>query len=157
VIVFNFDVLARPADSLATRQPYSDGRAIWGALFEKYMGRMILVCNDVYDRSQFMDWLKREQFKASMLDFIDQTDPVLKAEAVHRIGSAAGRINWYVDNDPSTCQETLKLGIPTLVVACPYIVRPEWDSGRKIKEWGNLVDEMDSQALKSAERTWRDE
>jgi len=157
VIVFNFDVVARPAESLATRQPDPDGRAIWGALFEKYMGRIILVCNDVYDRSQFMDWLKREQFKASMLDFIDQTDPVLIAESVHRIGSAAGRINWYVDNNPSTCRETLKLGIPTLVVASPYILRPEWGTDYKVKEWGNLVTEMETQALKSAEKTWRDE
>lgn len=156
MIVFNFSVLAKPAENLALRQPDPDGRAIWGAMFEKYMGRIIVVCDEVYDRSQFMEWLKREQFKASMLDFLDVVDPALKAEKVHRIGSAAGRINWYIDNDPRTCAETLKLGIPTLVVASPYIIRPEWDSGRKVKEWGSLVDEMDYQALKAAEKTWRD-
>lgn len=157
MIVFNFDVLARPADSLVTRQPDTNGRAIWGAMFDKYMGRILLVCNEQYDRALFTDWLKREQFKASMIDFIDHVDPVLKAETIHRLGSAAGRIEWYVDNDPRVCAETLKLGVPTLVVAAPYIVRPEWDTGRKIKEWVNLVDEMDTQALKAAERTWRDE
>ena len=156
MIVFNFSVLARPAENLSLRQPDSDGRAVWGAFFDKYMGRIILVCNEDYDRGQFTDWLKREQFKASMLDFIDVTDPVLRAEKVHRIGSAAGRIDWYIDNDPRTCAETLKLGIPTIVIAAPYIVRPEWDTGRKIKDWGSLVDELDNQALKAAERTWRD-
>ena len=156
MIVFNFSVLARPAETLATRQPDSEGRAIWGAMFDKYMGRIILVCNEDYDRTQFTEWLKREQFKASMLDFIDETDPVLRAEKVHRVGSAAGRIDWYIDNDPRTCAETLKLGIPTLVVACPYIVRPEWDGGRKFKEWGSLVEELDTQALKAAVRTWGD-
>ena len=156
MIVFNFSVLARPAETLSLRQPDSEGRAVWGAFFDKYMGRIILVCNEDYDRNQFTEWLKREQFKASMLDFIDATDPVLRAEKVHRVGSAAGRIDWYIDNDARTCAETLKLGIPTIVVAAPYIVRPEWDGGRKIKEWGSLVDELDTQALKAAERTWRD-
>ena len=156
MIVFNFSVLARPAESLSLRQPDPEGRAVWGAFFDKYMGRIILVCNEDYDRGQFTDWLKREQFKASMLDFIDTTDPVLRAEKVHRVGSAAGRIDWYIDNDPRTCAETLKLGIPTIVVAAPYIVRPEWDTGRKIKEWGSLVDELDNQALKAAEKTWGD-
>lgn len=156
MIVFNFSVLAKPAETLATRQPDSDGRAVWGAFFDKYMGRIILVCNEDYDRAQFTEWLKREQFKASMLDFIETEDPVLRAEKVHRVGSAAGRIDWYIDNDPRTCAETLKLGIPTIVVASPYIVRPEWDGGRKVKDWGSLVDELDTQALKAAERTWRD-
>lgn len=156
MIVFNFSVLAKPAETLATRQPDSDGRAVWGAFFDKYMGRIILVCNEDYDRAQFTEWLKREQFKASMLDFIETEDPVLRAEKVHRVGSAAGRIDWYIDNDPRTCAETLKLGIPTIMVASPYIVRPEWDGGRKVKDWGSLVDELDTQALKAAERTWRD-
>lgn len=156
MIVFNFSVLAKPAESLSLRQPDPDGRAVWNAFFDKYMGRIIVVCDEVYDRTQFMEWLKREQFKASMLDFLDQKDPVLKAEKVHRVGSAAGKINWYVDNDARACAETLKLGIPTLVVASPYIVRPEWDGGRVIKEWDSLVEELDTQALKAAERTWRD-
>jgi hypothetical protein len=156
VIVFNFSVLARPAENLSLRQPDSDGRALWGAMFDKYMARMIVVCDEVYDRTQFMDWLKREQFKASMIDFLDEVDPVLKAEKVHRIGSAAGKISWYVDNDARACSETIKLGIPTIVAVSPYIVRPEWDTGRKIKEWGSLVDEIDTQVLKAAERSWRD-
>lgn len=156
MIVFNFSVLARPAETLALRQPDPEGRAVWGAFFDKYMGRIILVCNEPYDRGQFMDWLKREQYKASMLDFLDVEDPVLKAEKVHRIGSAAGRIDWYIDNDARTGAETLKLGIPTIIAAAPYTVRPEWDGGRAIKEWVSLVDELDTQALKAAEKTWRD-
>lgn len=156
MILFNFDVLARPGESLALRQPDPDGRAVWSMLFDKYTGRICVISNTEYDRAQFEEWLKREQFKASVYEFVDQVDPVLKAERVHIIGSSFGRINWYVDNDPRVCSETLKLGVPTLLVACPYIVRPEWDMGRKVKEWGSLVDEMDSQALKAAEKTWRD-
>lgn len=156
MIVFNFDVLARPGESLALRQPDPDGRAVWSMVFEKYSGRICVVSVNEYDRSQFEEWLKREKFKASSYEFIDQVDPVLKAERIHIIGSFFGRINWYIDNDSRVCSETLKLGIPTLVVASPYIVRPEWDTGRKLKEWNSLVDEMDYQALKAAEKTWRE-
>ncbi len=156
MIVFNFDVLARPGDSLATRQPDPDGRAVWSMLFDKYTGRICVVSTTEYDRTQLEEWLKREKFKASSYDFIDFIDPALRAERVHIIGSAFGRINWYVDNDAATCAETLKLGIPTMVIASPYIIRPEWDGGRKLKGWDSLVDEINSQALKAAERDWRD-
>jgi hypothetical protein len=156
VIIFNFDVLARPGESLATRQPDPDGRAVWSMMFEKYTGRICVVSTNEYDRSHFEDWLKIEKFKASSYEFIDHVDPVLRAEKVHIIGSAFGRINWYVDNDPRTCAETLKLGIPTIVIASPYIIRPEWNRGRKLKGWDSLVTEMDTQALKAAERDWRD-
>lgn len=156
MIIFNFDVLARPGESLALRQPDPDGRAVWSMLFDKYMGRLCVVSTVEYDRMQFEEWLKREKFKASSYEFIDQVDPVLIAERTHIIGSAFGRINWYVDNNPRVCAETLKLGIPTLVVASPYIVRPEWSDVKRVKEWGSLVEEMDSQALKAAEKSWGD-
>lgn len=156
MIVFNFDVLARPGESLSLRQPDPDGRAVWSMMFEKYTGRICVVSFTEYDRPQFEEWLKREKFKASVYEFVDQIDPVLKAERIHIIGSSFGRINWYVDNDARVCAETLKMGIPTMVVASPYVIRPEWDTGRKVKEWGSLVDEMDSQALKAAEKTWRE-
>jgi hypothetical protein len=156
VIVFNFNVLATPAETLPLRQPDPNGRAVFSMMFEKYMGRICVVSTIEYDRPVFEDWLKRERFKASSYEFIDEVDAVLQAEKVHRIGSAFGRIDWYVDNDPRVCAETLKLGISTLVAASPYVVRPEWNGSRYIKEWGTLVDEMDSQALKAAEKTWRD-
>jgi hypothetical protein len=79
-----------------------------------------------------------------------------QAEKIQTIGSAFGRIDWYVDNHPKVCAETLKLGIPTLVVASPYIGLPEWDTLNRVKGWDSLVDEMDSQALKSAKKTWRE-
>ncbi len=156
MIVFNFDVLARPGESLSLRQPDPDGRSVWSMMFEKYTGRICVVSTTEYPRLQFEDWLKRERFKASLYEFIDHTDPFLQAEKIQTIGSAFGRIDWYVDNHPKVCAETLKLGIPTLVVASPYIGLPEWDTLNRVKGWDSLVDEMDSQALKSAKKTWRE-
>lgn len=156
MIVFNFDVIARPGDSLELRQPDPEGRAIWRMMFEHYTGRICVISDVEYTRFQFEDWLKREQFKASVYEFLDVPDAVLKAERIHIIGSTFGRITWYVDNDALACAETLKLGIPTLLVASPYIVRPEWGGNKTIKEWGALVNEMDSQALKASEKSWRE-
>jgi hypothetical protein len=124
--------------------------------FEKYMGRVVLVVNEEYDKEPFEQWLKKEGYKPSMYEFIDEIAPDLKAQKIHRIGSVFGRINWYVDNNARVCSETLALGIPTMVVAAPYIVRPEWDTQRELRQWDTLVTEMDNQALKAAEKSWGD-
>lgn len=156
MILFNLSVLARPAETLVLRQPDPDGRRLWKALFEQTTGRICLVINEPYDRGSIEHWCKVEGFKPSFYEILDEPVITLRAEKIHRISSTFGRPEWYIDNDPRLCAETLKLGIPTLVVACPYIVRPEWDGERVVKEWSQLVDSMDAQALKSAERTWGD-
>jgi len=120
------------------------------------MGRMLLVVNEDYPRDQLEAWLKTEGFKPSMYEFLDEELPDVKAQKIHRLGAVFGRPSWYVDNNSRVCSETLALGIPTLLVACPYVVRPEWSSQKEMRQWGELVKEMDTQALKAAEKTWRD-
>jgi hypothetical protein len=156
VIIFNFSVIARPAESLPLRQPDPDGRVIWNMMAERYMGRVCLVVNEDYSPDLLEHWLKAEKFKPSMYETLDEELPGLIAQKVHRIGAVFGRPSWYVDNNPRVCAETTSLGIPTLMVACPYIMRPEWSQQREVREWDQLVTEMDKQALKSAERTWKD-
>lgn len=157
MILFNFSVIARPADALPLRQPDADGRAMWNMLSEHYMGRICLIVNEDYPRDLLEAWLKSEKFKPSMYEVIDETIPELKAEKIHRVGAVFGRPSWYVDNDPKVCAKTVALGIPTLMVGCPYVLRPEWVQQRDMREWGDLVDEMNRQALKAAERTWKDD
>ncbi len=156
MILFNFSVLARPADSIALRQPDSQGLYIWRMMHDQSVGRICLVVNEDYSKMIIEDWLKKEGIKPSFYEMLDEPDPVLRAEKVHRIGAVFGKPEWYVDNDPRTCAETLKLGIPTLLIASPYLVRPEWSNMKVIREWGSLVEEMDNQALKAAEKTWRE-
>lgn len=156
MIIVNLSVLARPSDTLSTRQPTPEGRAIWSMLFDKYMGRIIVASDEAYDLPALADWLKVEGYKPSMFEVIDEPLPDLKAQRIHRLGSLFGRIQWYVDTDPRVCAHTIALGIPSLVVACPYVVRPEWVQEKDIRKWDNLVEEMESQALKAAEKTWRD-
>lgn len=156
MILFNFDVIARPSDELGGRQPDPDGRYIWNLLHEKEMGRICLIVNKEYPRELFEAWLKKEMFKASVYEFVEFDDPVLRAERIHTIGGIWGRPKWYVDNDPRVCAETMKRGIPTLFTGVPYVVRPEWNGDKTIKSWDVLVDEIDEQAIKAATKTWGD-
>jgi len=50
----------------------------------------------------------------------------------------------------------LKDGIPTLMVSMPYTIRPEWEEERTIVGWDKLSEELDIQALKKAEREWKE-
>lgn len=156
MILFNFSVLARPADSIALRQPDSQGLYIWRMMHDQSVGRICLVVNEDYSKLIIEDWLKKEGIKPSFYEMLDEPDPVLRAEKVHRIGAVFGKPEWYVDNNPKTCAETLKLGIPTILVASPYVVRPEWANMKVMREWDTLVEELDNQALKAAEKTWRE-
>lgn len=157
MIIVNFSVLARPAESLPTRQPDSDGRHLWSIMYEANYGRMCLVVNERYENHLLEAWLKAEGYKPSFYEFIDDTQPSLKAERIHRLTSVFGKAQWYVDTDPLVCAETMKLGIPTLMVACPYVVRPEWGGEKNLKPWDTLVEEVNRQHLIRATRTWRDE
>lgn len=157
MIVFNFSVLARPAESLALRQPDPEGREIWSMFFTAHYGRICLAVNEDYPREQLEEWLKKEGFKPSFYETILETQPVLVAERVHRISAVFGKAKWYVDNDPQVCAETLKLGIPTMLVASPYIIRPEWNVDKTVKPWDTLVEEVNRQHLLRANKTWRDE
>lgn len=156
MILFNFSVLARPADSISLRQPDPQGLYIWRMMHDQSVGRICLVVNEDYTKMIMEDWLKKEGIKPSFYEMLDESDPILRAEKINRIGAVFGKPEWYVDNDPRTCAETLKLGMPTMLIASPYLVRPEWSNMKVIKEWNVLVEELDTQALRAAEKTWRE-
>jgi len=112
--------------------------------------------NEDYSKLIIEDWLKKEGIKPSFYEMLDEPDPFLRAEKIHRIGAVFGKPEWYVYNNPRTCAETLKLGIPTLLIASPYLALQSWSNMKVIKEWNVLVEELDVQALKAAEKTWRE-
>lgn len=156
MILFNFSVLARPADEIALRQPDPQGLYIWRMMHNQSVGRICLIVNEDYSKLIIEDWLKKEGIKPSFYEMLDEPDPFLRAEKIHRIGAVFGKPEWYVDNDPRTCAETLKLGIPTLLIASPYLALQSWSNMKVIKEWNVLVEELDVQALKAAEKSWRE-
>lgn len=160
MIVVHFDVLAHASESLITRQPSSEGRRLWATFWDRYQGRIVLVADAGTSTDILGEWLKKENYKPSMIQVVDEyhrDGSTPKADAVWKVQSTMGKIDWYLDIDPDTCAQTLGLGIPTLLVAIPLIPRPEWrESDTDIKSWDSVVTELEIQAVKKSERTWRE-
>jgi hypothetical protein len=104
-----------------------------------------------------MEWLKRENYKAGMLDLTDETNTDAKLERVRAIQAGVGRIDWFLDTDPSTVSRVIHEGIASLLVSIPSISRPEWTDGRVVRGWDELSREIDAQALAKAEKAWKDD
>lgn len=156
MIVFNFDVLARPGAELGARLPDPDGIRLWNMLWGQTLGRLAVVVDEEVNIPIFEHWLKVNGIKAAIYEVFDTDDPQIKAEKVHRLSMTVGRSDWYIDNDPEACALTMKLGVPTLLVANPYIVRPEWVGTKQARSWDALVREIDDQAVLRANKTWGD-
>lgn len=157
MIVFNFDVLARPHVELGARVPDPEGIYLWRTLHEATIGQMgIVVTEDLPDTKLLEAWLKMNNVKAIMYDVLGTREPKLCAESVARILSAAGGRGMYFDVDPATISNTYASGIPSLLVCQPHVVRPEWSSEKKMRGWDSLVEEIDRQVLAKSEKNWRE-
>lgn len=156
MIVFSFDVIAAPNEELGARQPIPEGCRLWSMLATTYNGRIAILGAGITNIPVFTEWLKKGNFKASTVDVTDQTSAQAKIDRVASLNAVYGKIDWYVDTDPSAVAGVMHMGIPTLLVTVPHTVRPEWVDGRKIKGWDTLVNEIESQTLAKAERTWND-
>jgi hypothetical protein len=154
MILFNFSVLARQSSEFNLRQPEPQGIELWRALGDASMSNVGVVVNEWMPREQIDNWLTTYRMKSVLVNSLDTTDPALKASKVQQIMAALGRMDWYVDTDPPTIAETLKLGIPSLLMAVPYSVRPEWHDSSKPAQrtWGALVEEIDRQNRLRMER-----
>lgn len=105
-------------------------------------------------------WLNMNGIKPVVTEVLDSIDPPIKADKVQRLMNTVGVNDWYIDIDPDTIAHTLRMGIPSLLVAYPYVPRPEWSlNPPPIKSWDALVQEVDSQALVRADRgtNWDEE
>lgn len=159
MIFVHFDVIANPAENVGSRQPSPEGRRLWNALFEMYKGRMVILADDGEGVDGLPVWLKTEGFKASYIHIIDDfvRDGVsARANAVWSLMSTVGKPLWYLDTDASCCAEVLRFGVPTLLVAVPSVQRPEWHESEPVRSWDLVVEELNKQALKKAEKAWGD-
>lgn len=157
MIVFNFDVLARPNAELGSRVPDPEGLYLWRTLHETTIGQMgIVVTETLNDTTVLEAWLKMNSIKAIMYDVLGTREPKMCAESVSRILAAAGGRSMYFDTDPATISETYAAGIPSLLVCQPYVVRPEWSTQKIMRGWDSLVEEIDKQSLARSEKNWRE-
>lgn len=159
MIVVTLDVLAHAGEELGARQPIPEARRLWEMMFSQYQGRICVLATGV-DKNKtpiLMEWLKRENYKAGMLDLTHETTTDAKLERVRAIQAGVGRVDWFLDTDPSTVSRVIHEGIASLLVSIPSISRPEWTDGRVVRGWDELSRELDAQALAKAERAWKDE
>ena len=156
MLLFNFDVIARPNAELVKRQPDPDGRSLWRSFHASTRGNMAIVCDEDYPREHFEHWLTIEGFKPTTYELMDSHDPYIKEEKVHLLSTMFGRSGWYIDTDPRTIALTLAKGIPSLLVGAPYTIRPEWENEVPIRPWDELVAEMDRQKILKVTKTWTD-
>lgn len=158
MIVVSFDVIANRAEEIGSSQPNNNGRKLWAAMFSIYNGRICLLVDGVEKHQQqlVMEWLKKENYKPGSIDFHWERGSDNRLDRVRAIQSAHSKIDWYIDTDPVTVAKVIKEGIPTLLVTVPFIVRPEWDEPRRIVAWDEVTNAVETQALKKAERTWRE-
>lgn len=156
VILFNFNVVARPGDNMGSRVPEADGLYLWKSMHEASVGRLGVVVDGVVDHKLLEAWMKINGMKAVLYEVLETDDPLLKAEKIQLILSAAGGSKMYFDTDPRTVEKTVSMGIPSLLVCNPYVVRSEWSTHKKMKGWEDLVTEIDKQVLMRSEKQWEE-
>lgn len=159
MIIITLDALALPADDLGARQPRAETRRLWNALFPYYHGRLIVLADGIPKEGRngetiLLEWLKREGYKATLVDMSTESGSETKHDRVVGLNSVYGKIHWFIDVDPETVAKVARYGIPTLLVTVPDTVRPEWSTGREMKGWDVLVEEIESQELAKKERSW---
>ena len=156
MIILTMDVLAYPAETIGQRQPIFESRRLWSALFETYNGRILLVADKRDPLEHVQNWLKRENFKPSMIDLSFDNSSEAKIERARHLRAVHGNVHWFMDTNPDVVRQCLRDGIPSLLVAVPYVARPEWHYEKERKSWDDLSAELDQQALLRAEERWRE-
>jgi hypothetical protein len=158
VIIFDFNVLARPHVDFGARVPVPEGLRLWSDLHHTHMGRLGVVVDEVPSIPIFEHWLRVNGIKAAQYEVLDTTDPQIKAEKVQRLMMTVGIQDWYIDIDPQTIARTLRMGIPSMLISIPYVIRPEWLlEDQDPRPWGELVEELDQQLAMRAERAWTED
>jgi hypothetical protein len=156
VILITFDSLAHPGEDLGARVPRPETRKLWNALISGYSGRISILATGITNTPLLLEWLKREGYKANTVDVVTDGHADTKVDRVASFNAVYGKIYWYIDIDPISVAKVAHMGIPTLLLTVPDIVRPEWVDEKVPREWTSLVEEIESQALAKAERTWHE-
>lgn len=158
MIVVAFDVIANPGAELGSRQPNPVGRKIWNMLFMQNNGRICLLADGI-DKSKhelLKEWLKKENYKPNSIDISQDSGVDHRLDRIRAIYAGYGKIDFYVDIDPSIARLAIKEGIPTILLTDPHVVRPEWETTKDIRNWDKLVEEIEHQTLRKAEKSWHD-
>jgi hypothetical protein len=158
MIVVSFDVIANPSDELGSRQPNPAGRKLWNMMFMQNNGRICLLVDGVNktQHETVMSWLKKEGYKPNSIDFSSESGVDHRLERIRAIYAGYGKLDYYVDIDPAVARLAIKEGICTILITDPHVIRPEWEKVKDIRQWDQLVEEIEHQTLRKAEKAWHD-
>jgi len=157
VILIEFNVLARPGPELGARVPDADGMKLFRTFHAYNRGQVGIVTqedlHEQHKREIFETWLKRENLKASFYDSVHGNRD-LREDKIHRLSTAFGRADWYVDSDVDMCTRLVSRGVKCFVYANPSIILPEWHETKSPRPWDLLAAELDKQAEATHSRDW---
>lgn len=156
MILINFDAIASPGAEIGARIPRKEMRRLWGALNAGYNNKLAIMATGITNTPILLEWLKREGYKATTVDIVEEDTVNVKIDRVASFNAVYGKISWYIDIDPIAVAKVAHMGIPTLLLTVPDTIRLEWNEEKVLKSWDVLVEEIESQALAKAERTWRE-
>jgi len=159
MILMEFNVLAHPGSELGARVPDPDGIKLFRTFHAYNRGAVgIVTQEDLHDPTRkgiFETWLTRENVKASFYEDVGAS-PDVREDKIHRLSTAFGRADWYVDSDVDMCTRLVRKGVKCFVYANPSIILPEWHERRSPRPWDELAAELDRQAEMVSERNWGD-
>lgn len=151
MIVFSFDVLARPAEAVVLRHPDPDGLLLWRHFYDASMGQMAIVFHEQYKQAHVEHWMLMNNVKANIYEFLHGQTLEERAREIQAMGFNYGAIQWYVDDSPAMVRAAIAQGIPSMLVALPYEV-PSY--AHPNSDWDSLVAEIERQKRLRTEREW---
>ena len=156
--IFNFDALALEGEEFMRRNPRRNGVNLWKGLYDSQLGRLGVVVTEEVNADHLEAWFHLHNVRASIYEIIDPCldPPHLQIESMMiRNGMKTG--DMYVDVSPSLVAKVLGLGIPSLLLCDPLVLRSEWDDiSPRSKGWEDLVGEIDRQKIYKAKKEWRE-
>lgn len=152
MIIIDIEVLMKEGPELGSRQPNPDGMSIWNILKISTSNSMVLLVPERMRGTILHAWLNRASMGPINIDYHRAETSVEKASIVKLLMSQYGSMDWYVDIDPGTITETIKLGIRSLLVTSPHVI--EVPPPRIT--WDEMVAEIDRQKALTGPK-WDDE
>lgn len=156
MILINFDAIATPGKETGARLPRPEMRRLWHSLNQGYNNGLAIMANNISNTQVLLEWLKRENYKASTVDIVEDSGIDVIVDRIVLFNSVYGKITWYIDIDPLVIARVAHLGIATLLLTVPDTIRAEWTDTKVPKDWTELVEEIEKQTLAKAERTWNE-
>jgi hypothetical protein len=159
--IFHDRALAHAHEEMVHRLPRRNGLLLWRALYDSSLGRMgVVVTDPAISNVALETWMRLHNIRAAVYEIMDDEFGPLDQQIegmMIKHGMRSG--DMYVDTDPDMISKLLARGVPSLLLADPYVLRKEWteQEPKDSPGWDALVAEMDRQTVLRTQREWMEE